>query len=275
MTISGATARPRLAADDRQCGIARRARRQLASVAWFAGLSLGLAVLAFAAGTPAAMLPFILAIGPLLIALVIAWREGDGAVRTLLHSATIRPADRRWYLVLLIPVFWSLATVGVAVGLGEPVAGLFASLFPAVLIVPIVVLVPAFTEELAWRGFALPRLMSAMSPLQAALLRCRSVGAPPRIPVRARPVQRHTGGVAMVVNIFAYSIVLTWVYIGTGGSVLLTALLHAALNGVAPVMGGVDPDNAWAIRNVLAAVIAVAVVALGGLRRPAVAEPVS
>ena len=275
MTIAGATARPQLAADDQRSGVERPARQQLASVAWFAGLSLGLAVLAFAAGAPAAMLPFILAIGPLVIALVIAWREGGGAVRTLLHSATIRPADRRWYLVLLIPVIWSLATVGVAVGLGEPAAGLFTSLFPAVLIVPIVVLVPAFTEELAWRGFALPRLMSAMSPLQAALL----LAVPWALLHAFLFVPGQFNGTLalwpMVVSIFAYSIVLTWVYIGTGGSVLMTALLHAALNGVAPVMAGVDQDNAWIIRNVLAAVIAVAVVALGGLRRPAIAKPVS
>ena len=79
----------------------------------------------------------------------------------------------------------------------------------------------------------------------------------------------------MIVSIFAYSIVLTWVYIGTGGSVLMTALLHAGLNGVAPVMAGVDQDNAWIIRNVLAAVIAVAVIALGGLRRRQAAPPVS
>ena len=79
-----------------------------------------------------------------------------GALRRLVHSLTIRPADRRWYLVLLIPVLWSLGDRGVAVGLGEPVDGLFVSLFPAVLIVPIVVLIPAFAEELAWRGFALP-----------------------------------------------------------------------------------------------------------------------
>src|SRR4029079_10774751 len=101
---------------------------------WFAGLSLGLAALAFAVGTPAPLLPFILAIGPLVIALVIGSREGDGALGALLHSLTIRPADRRWYLVLLLPVAWSLATVAVAVGLGEPSAGLFTSLFPAVLI---------------------------------------------------------------------------------------------------------------------------------------------
>jgi hypothetical protein len=71
----------------------------------------------------------------------------------------------------------------------------------------------------------------------------------------------------MIVSIFSYSIVLTWVFVGTCGSVLMTALFHAPLNGVAPVMAGVDHDNAWIIRNVLAAVIAVAVIALGGLRR--------
>ena len=67
-------------------------------------------------------------------------------------------------------MLWSLGTVAATVALGESTDGLFDTLFPAVLIVPFVVLLPAFTEELAWRGFALPRLMSAMSPLQAALL---------------------------------------------------------------------------------------------------------
>ena len=40
-------------------------------------------------------------------------------------------------------------------------------------------------------------------------------------------------------------------------------------------MAGVDPDNAWIIRNVLAAVIAVAVIALGGLSRRRTAAPLS
>ena len=67
----------------------------------------------------------------------------------------------------------------------------------------------------------------------------------------------------------AYSIVLTWIFVRTGGSVLLTALVHAGFNGVVPLMGGIDPDLAWLIRGVLAAVIAIAVIALGGFgRRP-------
>ena len=268
MTTPGAAAHSRSATQGPQAQIGRSAGRQLASVAWFFGLSLGLAAVAFAAGIPAAMLPFVLALGPTVIALAIAWREGVGALRRLVHSLTIRPTDRRWYLVLLIPVLWSLATVGVAVGLGEPVAGLFVSLFPAVLIIPIVVLIPAFAEELAWRGFALPRLMSAMSPLQAALVLAIPWTVIHTFLFLPGQFNGELSMWPMAVSIFSYSIVLTWVFIGTGGSVLMTALFHAALNGVAPIMAGVDQGNAWVIRNLLAAGIAVAIVAFGGLSRP-------
>lgn len=269
MTVSGATARTRPARDHEVAPLERSSRQQLLSAAWFVGLSLALAVGAVAAGSPSALVPFILAIGPALIAVALAWREGQGALRHLLHSLTIRPVDRRWYLVLAIPVLWSFGTVAAAVALGESTDRLFDTLFPAVLIIPLVVLLPAFSEELAWRGFALPRLMSAMSPLQAALL----LAVPWTLihVVLFLPGQWYEDLALwpMVVSIFSYSILLTWIFIGTGGSVLMTALFHAGLNGMAPVMAGVDPDTSWIVRNLLAAAIAIVVVALGGLRRSA------
>ncbi len=268
MTITSARARPDTTIDPPVPSDATRQEGSI-EVAWFVGLSLALGGGAVVVGVPTAFLPFILAIGPLVIALTLAWREGHGALPTLLHSLVIRPSDRRWYLVLAIPLLWSLATVAVAVGLGEPSGGLFDAAFPAVLIVPIVVLIPAFAEELAWRGFALPRLMSSMSPLRAGLLL-----AIPWALIHGflfLPGQWYGDLAAwpMVLSIFSYSILLTWIYVGTGGSVLMTALFHAALNGVAPIMAGVDTDNSWIIRNVLAACIAVTLVALGGLRHEA------
>jgi membrane protease YdiL (CAAX protease family) len=262
MTASGTTADLRPATREPiDSGVSTRT--QLLGVAAFLGLSLTLGAIAFVAGTPPALMPFVLVVGPMLIAIAIAGREGHGALRRVLRSITTRPNRARWYLVLLIPVIWSLATVGIAVILGEPTAGLFDKLVPAILIVPLVVLLPAFMEELAWRGFVLPRLMSVMPPLQAAL-----VLAVPWTLIHVilfLPGQQYDilAIWPMVLSIFAYSILLTWVYVGTGGSVLLTALLHAGLNGVAPVMGGLDPDASWAIRNILAAAIAVALIALG------------
>jgi membrane protease YdiL (CAAX protease family) len=269
MTAQGTMAQQPSASDDGWIVGGRTSRQQVIGVAWFVGLSLSLAVAAVAAGVGPALVPFILAVGPAIIAIVLAWREGQGALRRLVHSLTIRPADHRWYLVLAIPVLWSLATVAATVAMGEPTAGLFDSLFPAVLIIPLVVLIPAFTEELAWRGFALPRLLSAMSPLQAALVLA--------IPWALMHVVLFLPGQwyadlalwPMVVSICSYSILLTWIYVGTGGSVLMTALFHAALNGVAPMMGGLDPDTSWVVRNIIAAMIAIGVVALGGFRRTA------
>lgn len=262
MTASGTTTELR-PATRKVIDLSVPSRTQLLGVAAFVGSSLTLAAIAFVAGTPPALMPFVLVVGPTLIAIALAAREGRGAVGRLLRSLTTRPDQKRWYFVLLIPVIWALATVGIAVILGEPSIGLFDKLVPAILIVPLVVLLPAFMEELAWRGFVLPRLMSVMSPLQAALVLA--------IPwtlihvVLFLPGQQYDMLAIwpLVLSIFAYSIVLTWVYVGTGGSVLLTALLHAGLNGVAPVMAGVDADASWAIRNVLAALIAVGLIALG------------
>ena len=53
----------------------------------FAGLSLGLAAAATLGGVPPALVPFVLALGPTVFALLFAWREGDGAVRRLLAMA--------------------------------------------------------------------------------------------------------------------------------------------------------------------------------------------
>jgi hypothetical protein len=42
--------------------------------------------------------------------------------------------------------------------------------------------------------------------------------------------------------------------------------VHTGLNGVVPLFWGLDAERSWAIRAVMAAGIAVAVVAVGGFR---------
>jgi membrane protease YdiL (CAAX protease family) len=69
-----------------------------------------------------------------------------------------------------------------------------------------------------------------------------------------------------ILSLVAYSVVLTWIFVGSG-SVLLAALVHAGFNGVVPLMRGIDAEASWDIRAVLAAGIAIAIVVLGGFRR--------
>jgi CAAX protease family protein len=235
----------------------------------FAGLSLGLAVGATLAGTPPALLPFILALGPTVFAMAFAWREGNGALTRLLRTAATRPSRRAWYVVVALPIAWAFATVGVAIVLGEPTAGLFDKVVPAIFIIPLVVLLPAFAEEIAWRGYAVTRLLPAMSPLAAALV---IAGPWALMHVFLQLPGQMNAGLEVwptLLSLVGYSVVLTWVFLGSGGSVLLTALVHAGFNGFVPLMGGIDFDLAWAVRALLIAAVAIAIVAAGGLRRPA------
>jgi len=234
-------------------------------VAWFVGLSLAFLVAASAVSTVVpALLMVSLVFGPLAIAIVLARRE-DGGIRGLLRTLTIRPVLARWYLALLIPVLGSLAMVGLAVVLGAPSDHLFDELSPSALIIPLVVAVPAFAEELAWRGFALRRLLTATSPLKATLL----LGIPWTAMHLALYLPGQSYADLAIWPIFAiigsYSVLLSWVFIRTGGSVLMTGLVHALLNGTVSLSWGID--HAWEYRGVVFAVIAIGIVALGSLRR--------
>jgi uncharacterized protein len=243
-------------------------QRHVGSVAWFVVICLALAALAFLPAMPPSLSPFMLALGPLVVALLLAWREGNGSVRSLLAMLTRRPRDARWYLVLLLPVAWALAVVLAAVLLGEPTDGIFAGVDASILIVVLVVMIPAFAEELAWRGFAVPRLLPYLSPLAAAL-----VLAVPwtvlHLPLVLVPDSINEGlaVLPMVLALFSYSVILTWMVVGTGGSVLLTGLVHAGLNGVAPLFRQLDTDQAWLLRGVIAGAFAVLAVLAGRMWR--------
>jgi membrane protease YdiL (CAAX protease family) len=249
----------------------RLEREPLRGAAWFVGITLALAAAASVAvigsGAQPTLLAFALALPPTLTAWALAWREGNGAVGRLFRRLTVRPADRKWWLVLLIPVAAFLAVDAIAVALGESSAGMFDDVFPAVLIVPLVVILPAFAEEIGWRGYALPRVLTATTPLRAAIV----LGIPwmlVHVPLYW-PGQMNSGSAvwSMATQLVAYSVILTWVYVGTGGSVLVTGLFHTLANGLVPLTNGLDPYVVWDIRGVVFPIVAILIVVLGGFRR--------
>jgi uncharacterized protein len=89
----------------------------------------------------------------------------------------------------------------------------------------------ALGEELGWRGLALPRLQSHHSALRASLI----VGAfwgfwhlpLYLIGLEGRPLTLFP---AFVLSVVAASVVCTWMYNGTGGSLLIVVLYHATAN---------------------------------------------
>ena len=235
-------------------------RRGLVAVAVFVGVCLLLAGIAFLPAMPTELAPFVLALGPLVIAVAIAWWEGNDALGRLGRMLTKIPDNVLWFLAIAVPVAWALTVLIVAIFTGEQTEGLFDGVGLSSLLVLLVVLIPAFAEELAWRGFAVPRLLPFMSPLVAALVLA--------IPwtILHLPLMLVPGGINEelavfpgVLALFSYSVILTWIFVGSGGSVLLTGLVHAGLNGVVPIFQNLDAEQAWLLRAIVAAVIAILV----------------
>jgi uncharacterized protein len=169
------------------------------------------------------------ALGIVLTAIIL----GRGALRKLLGRLLIWRVNPLWYLVVFLgPVVLAGGVVGLnalidgpALSVGMPLLG--AAIFFAFSIFP----GSALGEEIGWRGYALPRLQGRMSALSASLI-LAPIWALWHLPLwlQGKPFQTPTLYAGFVISAFALSILLTWVYNSTGGSLLLVVLLHATVN---------------------------------------------
>ena len=101
-------------------------------------------------------------------------------------------------------------------------------------------------EELGWRGFALPQLLERYSPLVSSL----SLGA--LWAVWHFPYALTKGSFLsevplylLFISLLAQSIIYTWIFINTDGSLLLAVLFHAAGNitsNLLPYLPPASPD---------------------------------
>ncbi|HEU5483288.1 MAG TPA: CPBP family intramembrane glutamic endopeptidase, partial [Microlunatus sp.] len=173
-----------------------------------------------------------------------------------------------WYAVVLLgPVAFAFAAAAVGVLLARPWATVEPRMltggWPDVLIFLLVlVITDGLGEEIAWRGYALPRMLARFSPALASL----GLGAfwwfwhLPLLLGRGAPL---TGTPVWLLlgDLLAMSVIVTAVFLHTRGSVLLAVLLHASTN-LAAVSPRVGPEGdlllplvVLSMKVVLAAVI--------------------
>src|SRR5918993_216820 len=158
---------------------------------------------------------------------------GRRALRKLLARLLIWRVNPIWYLVVFLgPVVLTGGVVllnalmgGPALSLGMTLVG--AAIFFAFSVVP----GSALGEEIGWRGYVLPRLQSKMSALSASLL-IAPIWALWHLPLwlTGEPGRTPTLDTGFLVSAFALSIISTWVYNSTGGSLLMVVLAHATVN---------------------------------------------
>jgi uncharacterized protein len=177
--------------------------------------------------------------GPMLAAIVVtALVQGRTGLRDLWGRAARWRMPLRWWAVTVSP----LAFLGVALlvsALADDLPrlsdfGRYSGL-PAmgVVAVGVVVILLTFGEEAGWRGFALPILQRRYGALVAALL-VTPIWALWHLPFfftvatyRSFPL---LGWVGFVFSLACGSIVLTWLYNSSGGSILACVLWDGLYN---------------------------------------------
>ena len=169
--------------------------------------------------------------------LAAALTGGRPALRQLVGRLLRWRVRWHWYvLVILGPAVFSLATTGIyALFGGSWSAAIPRSLEAPVVLLPLFLLILSGTdglgEEVAWRGFALPRFLAGYSALAASLI----LGLfwalwhlpllwTPGVNAQQLPLW------LLLLDIPAKSVIFTWVFLHTRGSVLLAALLHGSTN---------------------------------------------
>lgn len=208
----------------------------------------------------------ILSAGPLVAALFVSTIVGGkvGLV-SLLRKLTVWRVGWRWYaLALFLPPAIHLTAVYLNVLMGAPALSA-ASFGPwsAVLGAFALRLVNPWDgpmlEELGWRGFALPRLQQRCTPLTANLI----LGV---LVVIWHFQYIPSGDYAWIYipGTLAATLLFSWVYNATGGSVLLTLLMHVTDGLVWANFTGADGARYMGLLVVVYVVTAVIVVLLTG-----------
>jgi uncharacterized protein len=209
-------------------------------------------------------------LGPAVAAFIVtAWTSGRGGLADLISRMGRWRMPARWWAATLSPLGFLAVALAVASAAGTlPRAGDFGrySGLPAIGIVGVAVLatlVNGFGEETGWRGYALPLLQQRHDPLTAALL-VTPIWVVWHLPYFFTvETYRNFAPVAYVGFAFGVacgSIVLTWLYNGTGGSILACAIWHGGYNlTTATVAAG---GTVAAVTSTLVIIQAVLLVAL-------------
>ena len=202
---------------------------------------------------PLALIGFIGAFGPTLAAIIIegvvAGRQG---VRALLRKALIWRVSGSWYVfVLVVPIVlygiavWSSGWFGFQPGSYNVRDGISSA-------VPFFLLALPFGpmgEELGWRGFMLPRLLQEYGPWRSSLLlgvvwtfwHAASFTFPGAAIPSVFEVSIWTVFLYLL-HICSETLLMTYVFLKTKGSVLVAILFHAAFNASSNVLLTVFPQ---------------------------------
>jgi uncharacterized protein len=189
---------------------------------------------------------------PSLVSLALtAWKEGGNGVRELLDHVLQWQVGARWYLFAI----GYMVTIKLTVALAYRVIsghwprfgheGLLVMLAATLISTPV-----QAGEEIGWRGYALPRLgerfgFASGSMMLGLIWACWHL---PQFFLMGADTYGQSFPI-WAMEVVALSVAIAWLYTHTQASLLLTMLMHAAINNTKDIVpaGLVNAKNAFSL----------------------------
>ena len=202
---------------------------------------------------------------PAALAVLLLRLDGNaGESRAFRRRLTRWRIGVRWYILgsVILPAAY-LAGVGLA-AVGP---GIFPLHLERFALLPLFV-VANLGEEIGWRGYALPKLQQHVSPLTSSVIVGVAWAAFHWVALAQNPTQPWGYLAVGSLSLIAMSVVMTWLFNRTGGSVVLMVLVHAMYDvvaiGVVPLGETTVPLLAFALSSVVLCLEGVIVLLLAG-----------
>jgi membrane protease YdiL (CAAX protease family) len=206
------------------------ARHELAA---FFGLAFVLSwypwIIALARGTSSGPNP----LGPLIAALIVAGiAQGWSGIRELLARVVRVRFGLKWYaLIFGLPIALCAGAIAIMAAFGKtvplPAAAAWREMPDRFLFIFLFV---GLGEEPGWRGFALPRLQARHTPLNASLI-LAPIWALWHLPLLGNEFAPAIIP-AFFISLFGGTLIQTWLFNRTKGSVFAQMLFHAMVNTI-------------------------------------------
>jgi membrane protease YdiL (CAAX protease family) len=207
------------------------------------------------------------AFGPCVAAIVCTGVEGRAAMQRLLRSMVAARQSWIWYVVALFLMPASMTLANMFSGRPWMNAGTPPAPMQPVALVTIFVSIlfaAGVGEETGWRGYALPRILGRFRPLTASVvLGC--VWAVWHAPLFLLPstVQHQmlsvVGGLLFLAFCICWSVLFTWLYLGTRGSLFMAILFHTTSDFASVFL---QPLASKVVLGILTLLMAAAAIAL-------------
>jgi membrane protease YdiL (CAAX protease family) len=203
---------------------------------------------------PMEITPLVMVFVPALMAIILAaLTEGKRGVGALFNKLFQWRIGFKWYAL----------TIGLAFGvrLAISLLALLLGWIPAIqlnnwspaefIVIGVFIVIGAITEELGWRGYALPKLLANRSALTSALFGgviwgCIHLGL-----ILPGQMNAGTPWLPTILYLTGLSVILTWLYIHTRGSLAMPILYHTGQSYFVFLNGGISiTQQIWLLTGV-------------------------